>query len=147
MCIFTTEACSLHPVVQNGSRLACCSETPALSASAQVWYYPLAAFGVFYLGLFTWRRSRFSDGDGAANPYTVMFGPKPGQPAWKGLLLLLVFAGTIAALIAESVIMPKSIQETLSPTNRASQLAMGAFLTPVEEIFAFIEDSMVVQVG
>ena len=50
-------------------------------------------------------------------------------------------------MVFESIIMPKSIQQTLSPTDRASQTAMDSFLTPVEEIFAFIEDTMTVKVG
>ena len=43
--------------------------------------------------------------------------------------------------------MPKSIQQTLSPADRSAQLAMAAFLTPMEEIFAFLEDTMMVKVS
>ena len=35
----------------------------------------------------------------------------------------------------------------LPAPDRASQLAMSAFLTPIGEIFAFLEDAMVVRVG
>ena len=35
----------------------------------------------------------------------------------------------------------------LTPTDRASQSAMDAFLTPIHEIFGFIEDTMTVKVG
>eukprot|EP00944_MAST-04C_sp_MAST-4C-sp1_P015495 g15495.t1 len=50
-------------------------------------------------------------------------------------------------MVIESVIMPKSKQKTLTPTDRASQSAMDAFLTPIHEIFGFIEDTMTVKVG
>ena len=51
------------------------------------------------------------------------------------------------AEIYEKVIMKKSIQTTLSPTDRAAQMAMDAVLTPIQEVFAFLEDTMTVKVG
>ena len=59
---------------------------------------------------------------------------------------ILFFLASIAG-IYEKVIMKKSIQTTLSPTDRAAQMAMDAVLTPVEEVFAFLEDTMTVKVG
>lgn len=61
--------------------------------------------------------------------------------------LLVTFLLAIVALIAEAQIMPTSIQKTLSPTDGAARLAMSAFLTPVQEVFSFLEDAMVVKVG
>ena len=43
--------------------------------------------------------------------------------------------------------MKKSIQTTLSPTDRAAQMAMDAVLTPFEKVFAFLEDTMTIKVG
>lgn len=43
--------------------------------------------------------------------------------------------------------MPKSIQENLEPADRSAQLAMESFITPMQEIFQFIEDTMLVKVG
>jgi hypothetical protein len=62
-------------------------------------------------------------------------------------LMHLLFWASIAALIAESTIMPLQIQTRLTPADRSAQLAMTSFLTPIAEVFAFLEDSMTVQVG
>ena len=61
------------------------------------------------------------------------------------IAVLFVLAST--AGIYEKLIMKKSIQTTLSPTDRAAQMAMDAVLTPVGEVFAFLEDTMTVKVG
>ena len=53
----------------------------------------------------------------------------------------------ILAVVFEATIMPKSIQTNLSPPDRAAQLAMASFLEPVKEIFAFLEDAMIIKVG
>jgi hypothetical protein len=63
------------------------------------------------------------------------------------VIIMLIYVAAIAALVAESTIMPMSIQTVLSPTERASHLAMDSFLTPVSEIFAFLEDAMIIKVG
>ena len=53
----------------------------------------------------------------------------------------------ILAVVFEATIMPKQIQTNLSPPDRAAQLAMASFLEPVREIFAFLEDAMIIKVG
>ena len=59
-----------------------------------------------------------------------------------GFGIFLLFACIIMVQIEEAQIMNKQIQQYLSPTDRSSQLAMSNFLTPVKEIFAFLEDAI-----
>lgn len=62
-------------------------------------------------------------------------------------MFCLLAGGSFPPHELQASIMPRSIQHNLSPTDRSAQLAMNAFLTPIEETFAFLEDTMVVKVG
>eukprot|EP01052_Picozoa_sp_SAG31_P024808 SAG31_NODE_2135_length_6364_cov_4.367438_5_plen_339_part_00 len=68
--------------------------------------------------------------------------PYVAAVAFMGLFMMAVVVFTW-----EATIMPRSIQQELSPPDRAAQLAMKAFLTPVSEIFSFIEDAMIIRVS
>eukprot|EP00936_MAST-01D_sp_MAST-1D-sp1_P000661 g661.t1 len=63
------------------------------------------------------------------------------------VVCMVLFIAAVAAQIAEFTILPKQIQTTLTPGQRSAELAMSSFLTPIEEIFAFLEDAMTIQVG
>ena len=63
------------------------------------------------------------------------------------IFVAITFLCVSTAAIFEKNIMKKSIQTTLTPTNRATQMAMDALLTPAQEVFAFLEDTMTVKVG
>jgi hypothetical protein len=59
------------------------------------------------------------------------------------IIVTFLFFTAIFVSVIEMTIMPKSIQQRLSPVDRAAQLAMDAFLTPVSEVFAFLEAMLV----
>ncbi len=148
ICIFETKACE-----DDSFKNACCESSHSLKAAAQVWLYSLIAFGVPYIILQVCikRMARSS-----MNKNSTTITPQRGN-IWSAMMknmspcakymFVFIFFASITAMVFESIIMPKSIQQTLSPTDRASQTAMDSFLTPVEEIFAFIEDTMTVKVG
>ena len=73
-----------------------------------------------------------------------MSGGKAMHPCAKALVGV-VMMGVIVATIMEAVIMPQSIQQNLAPADRAAEVAMSAFLTPIREIFQFLEDTMTVK--
>lgn len=47
----------------------------------------------------------------------------------------------------QGIIMPQQVQISLGPSQRSVQLAITSFITPVREIFAFLEDGMTVRVS
>ena len=128
----------------------CCDLNPKVEQESQVWYIPLICFVVFMI-LFKRLRAYFRPA-GSENgaqmetqrPFQFMM---QGKPRWYGIALVIVVFIGIMATVTESVIMPASIQDRLSPSERAAQLAMSSFLTPIKEIFSFIEDTMSVEVG
>jgi hypothetical protein len=147
ICIYETKACE-----DNSFTNSCCESSNSLDAAASVWLYSLIAFGVPYIILQVCvkrMRSSNSKNDKTTIPqrgnlWSAMM--KNMSPCAKYMYVFIFFV-SITAMVFESTIMPKSIQKTLSPTDRASQTAMDSFLIPVEEIFAFIEDTMTVKVG
>ena len=89
---------------------------------------------------------RIQDGDQSGGKLWLKTQPKHIQCLAIGAFVV-VFMAAISTVVAEAVIMPKSIQETLEPADRSAQLAMQSFIAPLEEIFQFIEDTMLVKVG
>lgn len=85
--------------------------------------------------------------DETAPPNRFSVGFSGGRSRCFKIMTGVVFMLAIIALVIESQIMPKAIQKTLHPTDRVAQMAMASFLTPVEEIFAFLEDTMAIKVG
>jgi hypothetical protein len=149
VCIFQTDACL--PDHKGG---ACCNTTDAIDSLAQVWYFPMICFAVPYVILNVLRKKRAA---AYAKKAVAETGVPQASSAWgetfsgfskckKALMGTLFLAGIIAS-VQERIIMTRSIQATLLPTDRASQMAMSAVLTPIEEIFAFLEDTMNVKVG
>lgn len=63
------------------------------------------------------------------------------------LVLFIVFMLSLSAGIMQGSIMAPEIQATLDPTERSAELAISSFIAPVREIFAFLEDGMVVRVS
>ena len=151
VCVYDTDGACDNAYGGGGS---CCQTTTQLNKSeGSITYLILAFFFVPYvvgmvfmkrvLGLKPFgflRQQKQPQQQGGGSPLT------PLQITLRALGVLM-FAGVIAATVLEATIMPMSIQQNLAPPDRASQLAMGAFLTPVGEIFAFLEDAMVVRVG
>lgn len=162
VCIFATDACQTAaggavPRYANGTAFQCCSDTTQTEEAANTYLYPLIAFfGPYFVFNFIMRivREKRKQAHIAAgkdpkeldanHPMKGMF---PSMSGMWTIVLGTVFMLAITAIVVESVIMPKSIQVELSPPDRAAQLAMSSFLTPFAEIFAFLEDTMVVLVG
>ena len=160
---------------ENGTSFSCCGTTANVEQNANVWYYPMIFFFVPYVIIMVLARvgqryeARKKEEEQQDGQYTgAGSGPSSssssssstegssrvgmitsGQNYSKGakIVIAIIYLLGIAALVAESTIMPKSIQQTLAPADRSAQLAMASFLEPMKEIFAFIEDSMAVQVG
>ena len=55
--------------------------------------------------------------------------------------------GSIVCMIMMPIYMMNSIQSSFTPAERNAVLAVGAFLTPADEIFSFLEDLMVVRIS
>ena len=147
LCVYNTTAClTSHN---------CCEETSFVDAATTgTWVPPLVTFVIGYALCIVFAKQNLMTRWGVTGP--MGFGaiqPKKStapkttlQKVMVGTFVLLYFC-SICALVAEAVIMPASIQESLPPADRSSQLAMRSFLAPVEEIFSFLEDTMTVKVG
>jgi hypothetical protein len=158
MCLFNNTQCV-------GKVEKCCSETEMVSdALTFSWLPPLVAFFVAYIAIKLYFGKHFvkkfgvtgamgwavlhdsSNKDDTANTGNTEEWKKTKYLKYFVYLAMvcagLLYMASITALIFEAIIMPKSIQETLSPSDRSAQLAMQSFLTPVEEIFSFLEDTM-----
>jgi hypothetical protein len=159
VCVYADAACSAVSTTvykANGDSTACCVETDAVSSAADVWLYPfiafLAAFVVMKFVMAKVRERRLAsvpaaereEAEKSQHPLAVVMN---GWPTWRKYLFVFIFFAAITALVFEASIMPKQIQMRLSPSERSAQMAMSSFLTPVEEIFAFLEDSILVKVG
>jgi len=156
LCVYNTSGFCL-------TSSSCCKETSFVDhATANQWVPPLLTFFIGYsLGLFFLRFSGIRQRWGVTGPlglgalhskkdYQQMETQGGGKNKTKLQILFIVIVGllyicSIFALVAEAVIMPASIQESLPPADRSSQLAMQSFLAPIEEIFSFIEDTMYVK--
>lgn len=147
VCVYDTEGACDNAYGGGG---ACCQATEQLASSeGGVTFIILAFFIVpYFVALFVLKRL------GGSNPIGIwarlqQAGGGPPTPLQCALRALgaLVFVCVIVATVFEATLMPTSIQQNLAPPDRASQLAMSAFLTPIGEIFAFLEDAMVVRVG
>lgn len=166
----------LAPRAKNGSFFQCCKMSEDLNSQTKTtWLIPFLAFMVPMYGLKILDKVKKNKAAkqkaallSAAGGQPPSDAPAPatggeettsGSPdnAMKAIvdqmsplqvkLMVVLFWASIAALIAESTIMPLQIQTRLTPADRGAQLAMTSFLTPIAEVFAFLEDSMTVQVG
>ena len=165
VCIFETSTCRTNS--------SCCSETQAQVQASSNFYVPVIFFMMGYaaymIGL-KHRRSRVFwgiDGKKGNHANNAMV-PKEVESLLSYLteqdwalnslcykcavgmvffMLGIVYFGSIFMTVMESVVMPKSIQDTLAPADRSAQLAIKSFITPVQEIFQFIEDTMLIKVG
>lgn len=162
VCVFDTTACTqTHLAFPNGTAFKCCSATQELENSADIFLFPLIAFFAPFIVaqfFFRWLRAKRAaaaqaKADATHTPVAKAENRNPMAELLKGwstcqkVALGLFFFISIGALVTESVIMPKSIQTHLPPSDRAAQLAMSSFLTPVAEVFRFLEDTMTVSVG
>ena len=159
LCVFNTSKCL------NSS--SCCHETPLVkSLTATTFLPPLITFLVGYLlGLYILRFSNIQKKWGVTgglglNATTTDEQKLKQKEKFTNMternkcfykifigFFALLYIGSIVALVMEAVIMPASIQESLPPADRSSQLAITSFLAPIEEIFSFLEDTMTVKVG
>jgi len=158
VCIFEQAACQVGalPHKPDGSTFACCSASSNVEDAANMWYVPMIAFYGGILSFFAlsraytnWQTKRGNapkDGGATAGMRSLRLDTS-GMSKCQKWTLLGIFLLTIVALVAESSVMPTSIQQTLTPTEGSARLAMAAFLTPVKEVFSFLEDAMVVKVG
>jgi hypothetical protein len=167
VCIYREAACLADRLPSiDGETFECCTTTSNLDTAANIWYFPMIAFMVPYICLIMAvkrrkrlaRQTRINAGlspepeesdeehSGGAN-FNMIALQTQNMSKCKRYVFLAVFTAAIVAIVIEAVVMPQSIQDNLSPADRAAQLSMTSFLTPVEEVFAFIEDAMVVKVG
>jgi hypothetical protein len=145
VCVFETSACQAHAhnVMPNGDAFTCCEEAPGVDTS--VWLYMLVAFMIpyFWMQYSLKKRQAAMKAEGLPEEGRVQSMFAEGSSKTVKMLVYALFLVSIVALVVEASVMPKAIQNTLTPTDRAAQLAMDAFLAPVQEVFAFIEDAMV----
>ena len=139
-----------HLTFKNGTSYQCCEETDALKHTAgTVWMYPLIAYGIFAVLMSRYHRYIAAKAKREGTPKA----PNPRGEEWAKLSMCKKAAVMaccilfIGAIVTEPIIMERQKQQALTPVDRAAQLAMSNFLTPVAEVFAFLEDVMVVEVG
>ena len=149
VCIFNT-SCVEDP--------GCCAGTRELTSLSQVWWMVMIIFYAPFIVMQCMARNArqrkrekllaqgSSESDINAAAAGGQSAGRPVLPGATGLVYVAMLA-VVAAIIIEAVIMPQSIQQNLSPADRAAELAMSAFLTPIREIFQFLEDTMTVKVG
>eukprot|EP00948_MAST-09A_sp_MAST-9A-sp1_P002010 g2010.t1 len=163
-CFYNTTSCALKGSVlkfpSNGSHFPCCENR---GGSNNSWVNIMIVFMVVsillgcYKGYLRKKAIKEAEESGDMELLRVIDDEKPGEAffgpnmqSWSGLAKLFVFClwgGAITASVMSGIIMPMSLQENLAPTDRASQLAMTAVLTPIQEIFQFLEDAIAVRVG
>eukprot|EP00466_Bigelowiella_natans_P013741 jgi/Bigna1/147617/aug1.242_g22325 len=150
VCVFPTPYCK--------DSIQCCKSTERVEAQTTLFWVPLLCFMVCFMSfklLAKWRKQRSNQdkevGDSKAggnesstDRWKLLTG---GLTGWRLYLFIAFMIFGITATVMEGVIMPKSVQQNLTPTDRSAQLAMSSFLTPIGEIFAFLEDTMTVEVG
>ncbi len=162
LCLFNASSCgSADAGGGSGAVNACCEETAFVEhATANVFLPPLVTFLCGFLASrvlvgryktkwgVTGRMGFAAATDqGTRIPNTTT---ATASSCWRIFLIVLValiYFASIMAVVAEAVIMPQQIQASLPPADRSAQLAMQSFLAPVQEIFAFLEDTMTVKVG
>jgi hypothetical protein len=140
VCIFPTPACGQANLREaDDNTFQCCEITQPfnkdVSAPLTLAYFTTLAV-VIGVGLYVRRRSKSME-DTAENNRL-----KKCTRILSGIFINLV----VAAIIIEMVIMPKKIQQSLSPADRSAQLVLDSFLEPIKEVFVFLEDAMVVKV-
>jgi hypothetical protein len=154
VCVPTNATCA-----DPSTRANCCSTAPVIGDDyGGANFYPMIAFVIasaFYKRILqkpvvNWLRPRRADGRVDASfgsrgaVFKEMF--KGRQPSFKYVIGFLMLT-MCAAQIFEMTIMPPSVQATLSPQAAAAKTAMSSFLEPVKEVFAFLEDVMLVKVS
>ena len=65
----------------------------------------------------------------------------------KGILGMVGYTLALVLSVETPILMQRSIQQNLDPMHRTAVLSAGAFLTPFEEIFVFLEDTMLVRIN
>ena len=165
-CAFLEASCSL---VRDGGAPCCKIREPDSLSSAISGRGPLilmVAFPMLYwlrgLALRWWRknvtRTPLLEVDARAMaspppsppPPSAAVTPDPFGRLCACLLNVLGVAGYVLALVLSvelPILMQRSIQQSLSPTHRSAVLAASAFLTPFEEVFIFLEDTMLVRIN
>ena len=154
VCVPTNSTCG-----DPSTRANCCGTAPVIGDDyGAANYYAMITFAIasgFYKRILqdsvvNWLRPRRADGRIDASfgsrgaVLKEMFeGRKPSFKYVIGFLILAIFA----TQIFEMTIMPPSVQATLSPQAAAAKVAMSSFLEPVKEVFAFLEDVMLVKVS
>jgi len=122
---------------------SCCGTTAQVSDAASFGIYIMICFFGPYISLKLLGHLKPE----LFEKETVMSRLMEGKSQCYMYTLMAMFTVLVTATILEGSIMPKSIQQNLTPANRSAQLTISAFLTPIGEIFAFIEDTMTVKVG
>ena len=149
LCVYNTSACL------SDNKLDCCEETDSLFTYSTTVTFVTFAIG-YVLSIFFMRCSGIKKRWGVTGSmgFAAMYPKKPGirlpMTKWqmaKAVMFALLCICVIVAQWVEGFILPLSIQTTLTPADRTSQLAMRSFLSPIEEIFSFLEDTMTVKVG
>ena len=152
LCVYNISGC-----LRSGHG-GCCTTTDAIQSDFNKVPLLVAAafFGPFVLKccLDCWRAPASSastsapaSGPSAPAPAPAAPGRSRSSSACMALLATLGVTGALFAVIVEATVMPMSIQQNLGPPDRAAQLAMQSFLTPVGEVFSFLEDAMTIRVG
>jgi hypothetical protein len=159
VCVFNTSRC-LADVTQGTSGPGCCNNRQ----DDPPFWIPIAIqvliFNLPWVGQAVWgwlkrvmpakRGENVTDkpegGDLFGQALMKSKGGREPDGAWMCGFLLVIMLG-IAASICKIAIMPAEVQHTMQPTERAAQMAIGAFINPVREIFAFLEDSMATRVA
>ena len=151
------DICVFDVGYQCSSQNNCCEVTDQVANDAQVWIVPMICFFGPYVLLrlaMRFKPDLFADKDANASEEEkeqekkmVMTRMFEGKSDCYKYTLMFIFMAMVVVQIGEAQIMPQSIQHNLSPADRAAQLTISLFLTPIAEIFAFIEDTMTVKVG
>jgi len=138
----------IFPEANCNDTLKCCESQHWVStgqdnATSYANYICIGLYCGFMLLTHILGRGRSSDTDDEiSSPFKI----RKGNLVYN-LFGLFGYLASLGMLIEIPIIMKKSIQQNLYPFERTAVLAADAFLTPFEEIFQFLEDTMTVRIN
>lgn len=164
VCVFLDADCSTGPRTHGD----CCDRNPRMQNQLQSMLQNIGPFWVYMVLVFIFvKRKKAADKRreaehaaavaeaerrGAPPPVSTVaadgdhFGVNQLSKCEK-VFGIVGYVGALCCAVSTPIIMMSQIQSVLHPASRSAVLAAGAFLTPLEEVFAFLEDTMTVRIN